>query len=66
MTPTLRYSSRAVSDHSDALDLKPVVFTWDDPLPIASSLQPSADSGRRRRRGAYACSMAIDPYRPNG
>jgi len=59
MTPTPRYSSRAVSNLSHALDLQRVEFTWEDPLPIARSLQHSADSGSRRRREAYASAMAM-------
>jgi hypothetical protein len=51
-TPTPRYWSRAVSEHSNALDLEPGVFTWNDPLHIARSLKPSADSSSRRKRDA--------------
>lgn len=58
-TPTPRYWSRAVSEHSNALDLEPGVFTWDDPLRIARSLQHSAESSSRRKRDPYASAMAM-------
>ncbi len=58
-TPTARRWSRAVSEKSNALDLEPGVFTWDDPVRIARSLKHSADSSRRRRRNAYASAMAM-------
>jgi hypothetical protein len=48
-----------VSRRSDALDLEPGVFTWDDPLRIARSLQRSAEASRRRKRQAYASAMAM-------
>jgi hypothetical protein len=57
-TPTPHNWSRAVSEHSNALDLEPGVFTWDDPARIARSLQHSADSSLRRKRDAYASAMA--------
>ena len=58
-TPTPRYWSRAVSEHSNALDLEPGVFTCDDPLRIARSLKHSADSSSRRKRDPYASAMAM-------
>lgn len=57
--PTPRRWSRAVSEHSNALDLKPGGFTWADHLRIARSLQHSADFSRRRKREAYASAMAV-------
>jgi hypothetical protein len=48
-----------VSRRSDALDLEPGVFTWDDPVRIALSLQRSAEASRRRKREAYASAMAM-------
>jgi DNA-binding GntR family transcriptional regulator len=48
-----------VSRRSDALDLEPGVFTWDDPVRIARSLQRSAEASRRRKREAYASAMAM-------
>ena len=58
-TRTPRNWSRAVSEHSNALDLEPGVFTWDDPLRIARSLKHSADSSSRRKRDPYASAMAM-------
>jgi len=51
--------SQEASRRSDALDLEPGVFTWEDPKRIALSLQHSADVSRRRRRDAYASAMAM-------
>jgi hypothetical protein len=58
-TPTPRNWSRAVSEHSNALDLEPGVFTWEDPLRIARSLKHSADSSLRRKRDPYSSAMAM-------
>ena len=58
-TPTPRNWSRAVSEHSNALDLEPGLFSWDDPARIARSLKHSADSSSRRKRDAYASAMAM-------
>jgi hypothetical protein len=49
------YWSQRVTEHSDALDLDPGVFTLDDPREIALSLQRSADRSTRRK--------AADPFR---
>ena len=57
--PAGRHWSRTVTERSNALDLEPGVFTWDDPLRIARSLQRSAESSRRRKRQAYASAMAM-------
>ena len=61
LTPTPRNWSRAVSEHSKALDLEPGVFTWEDPPRIARSLKHSAESSSRRKRDAdaYASAMAM-------
>jgi hypothetical protein len=48
-----------VTLHSQALDLEPGVFTWDDPARIARSLSRSAEASRRRRRSPYASAMAM-------
>lgn len=45
--------------HSQALDLEPGVFTWDDPARIARSLSRSAEASCRRRRSPYASAMAM-------
>jgi hypothetical protein len=62
MTPAQPHAkrwSREVSRRSDALDLEPGVFTWDDPVRIALSLQRSAEASRRRKREAFASAMAM-------
>jgi hypothetical protein len=41
--------SRRVTSNSNALDLKPNVFTWKDPRRIARSLKRSADRSKRRK-----------------
>jgi hypothetical protein len=51
--------SAQVTRHSDALDLEPGVFTWDDPGRIARSLRDSAEASRRRKRPPYASAMAM-------
>jgi hypothetical protein len=51
--------SQQVTRHSDALDLEPGVFTWDDPGRIARSLRDSAEASRRRKRSPYASAMAM-------
>lgn len=56
--PTHRWI-QAANARSDALDLEPGVFSWDDPVAIARSLQRSAEASRRRRRPAYASAMAM-------
>jgi hypothetical protein len=57
--PAPKRWSREVSRRSDALDLEPGVFTWDDPVRIARSLRRSAEASRRRKRAAYASAMAM-------
>ena len=51
--------SAQVSRHSDALDLEPGVFTWDDPVRIARSLRDSAEASTRRRNPPYASAMSM-------
>ena len=51
--------SRRVSASSNALDLEPGVFTWDDPRRIAASLQRAAESSRRRKAAPFASAMAM-------
>ncbi len=57
-SPARRWS-REVGRRSDALDLEPGVFTWDDPARIARSLRGSAEASRRRKRQTYASAMAM-------
>lgn len=51
--------AQAVGQRSQALDLEPGVFTWQDPARIARSLQRSAEASQRRRRPPFASAMAM-------
>lgn len=51
--------SQQVTGRSNALDLEPGVFSWDDPRRIAGSLKRSADSSRRRKASAFASAMSM-------
>lgn len=49
--------SRQVTETSNALDLEPGVFTWDDPRRIAQSLKESAERSRRRKADPFRSAM---------
>lgn len=51
--------SQHVTETSNALDLEPGVFSWDDPRKIALSLKHSADSSQRRKAEPFASAMAM-------
>lgn len=51
--------SQQVSQTSNALDLEPGVFTWDDPRAIALSLSASAECSERRKTTPFASAMAM-------
>ncbi len=51
--------SQQVTEHSDALDLEPGVFTLDDPREIALSLQRSAERSGRRKAGPLRSAMSM-------
>jgi hypothetical protein len=53
-----RWSQR-VTRESDALDLAPGVFTWDDPRAIAESLKASAEASRRRKVEPFRSAMSM-------
>lgn len=53
-----RWSQR-VTRTSNALDLKPGVFTWSDPRRIARSLKRSAESSRRRKAKPFQSAMSM-------
>ncbi|MCU0833055.1 MAG: DUF3175 domain-containing protein [Chromatiaceae bacterium] len=53
-----RWSQR-VSQTSDALDLEPGVFTWDDPRRIALSLKCSAERSERRKADPFRSAMSM-------
>ena len=51
--------SGEVTEHSDALDLKPHVFEAKDPKAIARSLKRSAEASRRRKAEPYRSAMSM-------
>lgn len=51
--------SLQVTRHSNALDLEPGVFTWDDPRRIAASLKRSAEISRRRKADPFRSAMSM-------
>jgi hypothetical protein len=48
-----------VTERSNALDLDPGVFTWEDPRRIARSLKRSAQASRRRKASPYQSAMSM-------
>jgi len=48
-----------VTQTSDALDLDPGVFTWEDPRRIAESLRRSAERSQRRKSSAFRSAMSM-------
>ncbi len=53
------YWSQQVTETSNALDLEPGVFSWNDPRKIALSLKRSADNSQRRKAAPFASAMAM-------
>lgn len=51
--------TQQVTQTSNALDLEPGVFSWDDPYKIALSLKQSADNSQRRKTNPFASAMAM-------
>jgi hypothetical protein len=51
--------SQGVTQQSDALDLKPGVFTLLDPMKIAASLKRSAERSSRRKTSAYRSALSM-------
>jgi hypothetical protein len=51
--------SQEVTETSNALDLEPGVFSWDDPHKIALSLKWSADNSERRKASPFASAMSM-------
>lgn len=51
--------SRRVTEESNALDLEPGVFAWDDPLAIARSLKASAEKSDRRKTTPFRSAMSM-------
>jgi len=58
-TPTTRRWSQHVTETSNALELDPGVFTWDDPARIARSLKRSADRSTRRKAAPYRSALSM-------
>ena len=54
-----RYWSQQVTRTSNALDLEPGVFTWDDPKRIAQSLKRSAETSKRRKGTPLQSAMSM-------
>lgn len=57
-TQQRRWSQR-VTETSDALDLEPGVFTWEDPRRIAQSLKSSAERSERRKADPFRSAMSM-------
>ncbi len=51
--------SQHVTETSNALDLEPGVFTWEDPARIAASLKRSALRSRRRKADPYRAALSM-------
>jgi Protein of unknown function (DUF3175) len=51
--------SQEVTEHSNALDLEPSVFTKDSPREIALSLKRSAEHSTRRKSDPYRSAMSM-------
>ncbi len=51
--------SQTVARTSNALDLDPGVFTWDDPRRIAASLRDSAERSTRRKAAPFRAAMSM-------
>jgi hypothetical protein len=63
--PTGRRWSAEVTQHSNALDLEPGVFTWSDPARIAASLKRSAEASKRRKAGPYRSALSMLTFHIN-
>ena len=51
--------SQEVTQHSDALDLEPGIFTKKDPDTIAASLARSAEKSTRRKASAFHSALSM-------
>jgi hypothetical protein len=51
--------SQKVTETSNALDLQPGVFSWDDPKQIARSLRESAERSARRKSAPFRSAMSM-------
>lgn len=57
-TKNTKWSQR-VTEESNALDLDPGVFTWEDPGKIARSLKRSAERSDRRKSSPFRSAMSM-------
>ncbi|WP_455242573.1 DUF3175 domain-containing protein, partial [Petrachloros mirabilis] len=48
-----------MTNESNALDLEPGVFTWEDPKEIARSLKRSAERSDRRKSAPFRSAMSM-------
>ena len=62
--PRTRKWSHAVTQHSDALDLEPAVFTR-SPREIARSLKRSAQRSHRRKSSPFRSAMSMLTFYEN-
>ena len=58
-TKTRRRWSANVTRHSNALDLEPGVFAFEDPKRIAASLRHSAEASRRRKADPFRSALSM-------
>ena len=59
MTNQRKYWSDKVTRESNALDLEPGVFTWNDPNKIAQSLKKSAEASTQRKAPSFQSAMSM-------
>ncbi len=55
----VRKWSKEVTEHSNAVDLKPNIFESHDPKKIAKSLKHSAEESHRRKSSPYRSAMSM-------
>ncbi len=55
----VRKWSKEVTEHSNAVDLKPNIFESHDPKAIARSLKHSAEESHRRKSSPYRSAMSM-------
>ena len=58
-TKTRRRWSANVTRHSNALDLEPGVFAFEDPKRIAASLRHSAEASRLRKADPFRSALSM-------
>jgi hypothetical protein len=51
--------TQKVTESSDALDLEPGVFSFEDPPRIARSLKESAEQSNRKKAGPFRSAMSM-------